>query len=443
MKTGEERFKSLGQPFQTAMLANLLKFPEVLSLAAAYVPADYFDSDIHAHLAAIAYVYYRRYKTPPTREALISILGDEVERGKIDADYIRSYARVVEKLLKRTTSDRQYVKDRLSTFIKRQALAEAIYKSVDLLAEEKFDEIRTEVSGALAAGELDFGHFYTEGIEDRIVRRGQMLDEPIPTLIRELDSRMRGGLRRKELGVLMAPPGRGKSVGLSHFAKAAMVLNNTVGIYTLEMSEDRIADRLDSSLSGLPHGKLVDYPAEVKERVAKLARPNSLLIKEWPTKKATADMIRAHLDSGIGSGFRPDMIVVDYGDIMASVRGYKERRHEVASNFEELRAIASEYDIAVWTATQARRDALDKAVITMADIAESFEKCAIADVILSICQTDEEREDRQLRLYIAKNRDNPAEIEVGPFFSDFSRMSFYVQRDPMRGKKKKKKETEE
>ncbi len=283
---------------------------------------------------------------------------------------------------------------------------------------------------ALAAGDLSMGHWYYEGYENRIARRRTMQDEAIPTLIKDLDRAMNGGLRRKELGVLMGPPGRGKTLGLIHMAKAASLFGKSVVFYTCEMSEDRIADRLDSSLSGVPLRKLRSEGAEVSKKLKGLVRPEKLIIKEWPMKKATPNMLRAHMDGLIGNGNRPDLMIVDYGDILASARKYQDRRHEVASNFAELRAMGAEYDIAVWTGTQANRKSLSKENVTVDDIAESFEKVAISDVIIGLCQTGAEREDSMLRLFIAKNRDNPSVFSLKPHYCDFARMRFYCDDTP-------------
>jgi len=422
--------RRFGRSFQEAVAANCYKHIDVLSLCVAYIPLDYFDSAALSELVGLAYNHYRRYRVLPTRSAVVELLVDKAESGKISIEELRGYTDIADRLLTARVNDREFVRDRLSAFIRQTSMSEALIKAVDLFKEGNYGQIVTDVRAASMSGNLTLGHNYGASIRQRAVRRNMLEDEGIPTLIPDLDHALNGGLRRKELGVLMGPPGRGKSVGLNHFSKANMIIGGTGAHATLEMSEERIADRLDSSLSGVPHRHLRDNSDLVLHKLDRLVGNKVLYIKEWPMKRATPDTIRAWLDQLIGVGIIPSLLCVDYGDILKSLTSYKERRHDVASNFEELRAIAQEYVMPVWTATQANRSSLSKEVITMADIAESFEKCAIADVIISICQTDDEQDRSMLRLFLAKNRDNPSGYAVGPFFCDFTRMTFYQREDP-------------
>ena len=119
-------------------------------------------------------------------------------------------------------------------------------------------------------------------------------------------------------------------------------------------------------------------------------------------------MIRYHLDHLIEEGIQPDLIIVDYGDEVDAKRHYSDHWVEAGSVFKDLRDLGHDYGCPVWTATQANRAALGKEVITMKDIAESIKKAAIADVIVAICQTWEEEQNEQVRLFLAKIRDGKA-----------------------------------
>jgi replicative DNA helicase len=137
-----------------------------------------------------------------------------------------------------------------------------------------------------------------------------------------------------------------------------------------------------------------------------------LIIKQYPTRGATVDIIRSHILSLRAQDFNPDAIIIDYGDILKSSRSYNDKRHEEGSIFEELRGLAVDLKLPVVTATQANRGALEKRIVTMADIAESFEKAKIADVIIALCQTSKEKKTGKMRWFFAKNRDNKSEVTV-------------------------------
>jgi replicative DNA helicase len=165
------------------------------------------------------------------------------------------------------------------------------------------------------------------------------------------------------------------------------------------------------------------------KRINKLERAfgNSLIVKEFPTGQASVEDLKEHLSVLEDDlDFVPHMLVVDYGDIMAPSRSYKEKRFEVGSVFEDLRGLAVQRNIPIWSGKQANRDALSKAVVTMKEISESFEPCKIADLIIALCQTPAEKEDDEMRLQLAKNRNQKSGIAI-PIQTGFDRGQFVVK----------------
>lgn len=180
-----------------------------------------------------------------------------------------------------------------------------------------------------------------------------------------------------------------------------------VAHYSLEMHQDKVARRYDDRLMS----KRVEirgtdperYGRMLSQRVKTFVR-GRLFVKSYPTRTATVSKIRSHLTLLAVRGFTPDLIVVDYADIMKPERRLGEMRHEQAGIYEDLRQLADEFNAAVWTGSQASRGALEKDTVTIEDFAEAFEKAAIVDAAIAFCQTHDERVDGRCRLYAAALR---------------------------------------
>ena len=169
-----------------------------------------------------------------------------------------------------------------------------------------------------------------------------------------IDDLMDGGLGPGELGVFVAPAGIGKSWGLVNVAANAVKKSLNVIHYTLELSAPYVGLRFDSVFTGIAAQNLKYHVDEVKDCVEKLT--GKLVVKYYPTKSATVNTIKAHLDRCQIQGYKPDVIVVDYADLLRGTG--KEIRHELGNIYEDLRGLAGEYEIPVWTASQANRSAL-------------------------------------------------------------------------------------
>ena len=151
----------------------------------------------------------------------------------------------------------------------------------------------------------------------------------------------------------------------------------------------------------------------------------SLIIKEYPTKSASVQTIRGHVDQLIKRGTKPDMILVDYADLLRPSRSTGEKRHELEETYESLRALAQIYEMPVWTASQTNRGGLNAEVITMEAISEAFNKCFVADFIFSLSRTVTDKQANKGRIFIAKNRNGPDGL-VFPCFVDWSDVTIKV-----------------
>jgi len=191
----------------------------------------------------------------------------------------------------------------------------------------------------------------------------------------------------------------------------------------LELKDTVIASRYDSCITGVPLNDLMDRKAEIKKAMNDI--DGTLIIKEYPTKTATTNTIRAHLEKLRQQDVIPDLIIVDYADLLRTLSARKEKREELESIYEELRAIMMEYKCVGWTASQTNRTGLNQEIITMQAISEAFNKCFIADFIFSVSRTTEDKQTNGGRIYVAKNRNGPDGV-VHSIFMDTANVDIKV-----------------
>ena len=210
---------------------------------------------------------------------------------------------------------------------------------------------------------------------------------------------------------------------LVHLGAAALQAGKNVVHYTLELSEAVIGQRYDSCISRVHLKDLVSMKDMIKETISEVE--GELIIKEYPTKTASVNTMRSHLEKLKKRNKKIDMILVDYGDLLKSTTNYKEKRTELESIYESLRALGQEYECPVWTASQTNRSGLNAEVITMESISEAFNKCFVADFIFSVSRTVEDKTTNTGRIFIAKNRNGPDGL-VYPIFMDTSNVKIDV-----------------
>jgi replicative DNA helicase len=246
------------------------------------------------------------------------------------------------------------------------------------------------------------GHDFFEDAEARFVKINR---NPCPTGLDVLDSKdiFRGGLGRGELGVVVAPTGVGKSHWLTAMGAHALKMGKNVVHYTFELTETAVGLRYDSNLCGIPSNEVPDMKEDVLNTY-KTMDLGRLIIKEYPTGTATVQMIRNHIEKLSLKGFIPSLIVIDYADIMRSSRTFDSLRHELKLVYEELRNLAMELNLPIWTASQANREASGAEVVGLENMSEAYGKAMVADVVVSISRKPSEKADGSGRLFVAKNR---------------------------------------
>jgi len=344
--------------------------------------------------------YYNEYKNVITMNVF------KIKIQEIDSDLLQVNVKdVLKEVFKNMeANDLDYIKDKSLDFHKSQVLKDAIVRSVDILERDgDSDEIKSLIDKAMQAGvERNLGHDYLEDIEERYSETARITSPTPWDIMNEL---MQGGLGAGELGVVVAPAGIGKSWVLASMGAYAISKGLNVVHYTLELNEAYVGLRYDSIFSGVESQNLKYHKEEVIEKLDKLE--GNLTIKYYPTKACTVNTLSAHLKKVTTFGEKVDMVLVDYADIMKDVNKSTEMRHALGNIYEDLRGLAGELQVPIWTASQANRSALDEDVIEASKVAESYAKVMTADFVFSLSRKIEDKIGNTGRFHIIKNRFGP------------------------------------
>jgi hypothetical protein len=297
-------------------------------------------------------------------------------------------------------------------YFKLRSMQVGIERSVVLLQGGNLEEAAKEmISATKFSGDEDIGfNFFEDEPSKRDKVRGL-----IPLFIPEIDDTLIG-LGKGELGLVMASTKGGKSTALVNFGKAGMIWKQNVVHYSLEVDRDELLDRYHSSVSGIPINDLPMYPGEVqkaKNRLKNLFK-GSLLVKYYPTKTATVSDLRNHLERVRDEVFEPGLVIVDYANLIKPETRYEQKRFQLEEIYEDLRGLAGEFDLPVWTATQSTRAAVGREVQRETDVAESWGISGVVDVMLTLNQTEAEKEANEMRIFLAlaRSRARSGSIQV-------------------------------
>jgi replicative DNA helicase len=417
----EVTLASFGKPFQEKLAQLILDDAHFGDQIGEVLKTDFFEFKYLREFVSLIYSYKEQYKKYPSRETIETILRTELEglnsaaQKQVKDFYVRIASQHIGNV------NEEYVKEKSLDFCRKQTLKEAMFKSVELMENSSFDEVQKVINNALKLGsDNEHGYEFIKHFEERyqLIARN-----PVSTGWKVIDSYTDGGIGKGELGVCIAPTGAGKSMALVHLGARALQQGKNVVYYTLELKDTVVGLRFDSCLTGFSLKGLHGLKDEVYEKVKDVQ--GSLIIKEYPTKTASTSTIRNHLNRLKQRGFEPDLVIVDYGDLLRPNRTEKEKRNELESIYEELRGIAGEFECPVWTASQTNRSGLNAEVITMESISEAFNKCFVADFIFSLSRTIADKQNNSGRVFIAKNRNGPDGI-VCPIFMDTSSVSIDV-----------------
>jgi len=396
-------FKSYGKKFQEQIFQGLLTDHPWATQMVEVMNPTYFDLKYLSFLTDRYFKHYNKYKTFPTMQLLISIIKEDLHSGP-DAILKDQIIDCLHRIRANPDpGDLPYVKEKSLDFCRRQAFREALESAVEMVATDKFESVVDLMKKAVSVGMANTtGHDFFEDAEARFVKVNR---NPCPTGLDVIDGKdiLRGGLGRGELGVVVAPTGVGKSHWLTAMGAHALKMGKNVVHYTFELTETAVGLRYDSNLCSIPSNDVPDMKEDVLKTYESMDL-GRLIIKEYPTGTATIQTLRNHIEKLSLKGFVPNLIIIDYADIMRSSRTYDSLRHELKLVYEELRNLAMELNLPIWTASQANREASGAEVVGLENMSEAYGKAMVADVVVSISRKPSEKADGSGRLFIAKNR---------------------------------------
>jgi replicative DNA helicase len=394
-----DNFTQYGPTFQSKIISSLLSDNKFVQTISDILEPKYFDSDANKWLSREINKYFGEYRKSPTLEVLkikINQMDDEILKVSV-VENLKDAWRNIE------ATDLEFVKEETLSFCKNQVLKYAITDAVDLLEQKKYDEIKVIIDAAMKAGsERDLGHDYIISLEDRLT---ESVRETKPSPWDAVNSVMDGGLAGGELGVLVAPAGIGKTWCLQALGAHLVREGKTVVHYTLELNESYVGLRYDTVFSGTPTANIKFYQEEVQKVIDGLK--GKLIIKYYPTRSASVNTISSHLKQMEIQEIKPDAIIVDYADILKPTTFYKEKRHATGETYEHLRGLAGEFDVPIWTASQANRSSLEEDVIDATKVAEDYSKVMTADFVMSVSRKVEDKIANTGRFHVIKNRFGP------------------------------------
>jgi replicative DNA helicase len=384
-----------GPQFQVKVLSSLLNHKEFLINVHDILDESHFTNQAHKWIVSNILSYYAKYHTTPTPEVLKS------EYEKVTNDVLKiSIKEQLREAYKLADTDSEYIEGEFSAFCKNQQLKKALLNSVDLLQAQDYDSIRAIIDSALKAGaDKNLGHEYVKDIEARY-RNEQRITVPTPWV--EFNELLQGGLGNGDFGLMFGGPGAGKSWALVAIAGHAVKMGFNVVYYTLELGEDYVGRRFDAYFTQIPANEITFHKDKVESIVNKI--PGQLIIKGFSPGKASISSIESHIQKCTDLGTKPDLIVIDYVDLLRSKRVSRERKEEIDDIYTSTKGLARELNIPVWSASQVNRQGAQDEVIEGHKAAGSYDKMMITDFAASISRRAKDKQTGIGRFHIMKNR---------------------------------------
>ncbi len=403
---------------EDTILKNLLYNDDFVRKSLPYLKNDYFLEHTDKILFEEINKFILKYNISPTKESLVIELN---ENSKLQEEQFKT---LVERLngydsSKNEHPETQWLLDSTEQFCQDKAIYNAVLESISIIDGQKKTEkdkgaIPAILSDALAVCfDPNIGHDYIEDAEERY-ESYHKIEQRIPFDLEYFNKITNGGLPNKTLNVAIAGTGVGKSLFMCHMASSCLSQGNNVLYITLEMAEEKIAERIDANLMNITLDDLKQLPKDLYERkVTSIKRITNgkLIVKEYPTAAANTNHFRNLLSElKLKRQFVPQIIFVDYLNICSSARlkqGANVNSYTfIKSIAEELRGMAVEYDVPIVSATQTTRSGFTSTDVGLEDTSESFGLPATADLMFAIISTEELEGLGQILVKQLKNRYN-------------------------------------
>jgi replicative DNA helicase len=422
---------------EKTILSNLVHNEEYCRKVVPFLKPEYFNDQYERIVAEELLTFFTQYNKP----ASLEILAIQIGKRKLHRDQIDGIEKYINDLDFITNNDEWLFKN-TESFCKKQAVYNAIIDSFEIIEGKNKnlteDAIPSLLSDALAVSfDKSIGHDYLEDFLQRYDFYHRQ-EEKLSFDLDLFNKITKGGLSKKTLNVILAGTGVGKSLFMCHVAAAALSQAKNVLYITMEMAEERIAERIDANLLNMTMDELSKVDKDIYEtRIGKLIKKTSgkLIIKEYPTASAHAGHFKALLEElKLKRDFKPDLIIIDYLNICASSRlkhgsGVNSYTY-VKSIAEELRGLGVEYNVPVLSATQTTRGGYDNTDVDLTDTSESFGLPATVDLMFALISTEELENLNQIMVKQLKNRYNdPSYYKRFVIGVDRARMKLYDVED--------------
>tara|TARA_R110001632_G_C11341164_1_gene417398 strand:+ start:990 stop:2354 length:1365 start_codon:yes stop_codon:yes gene_type:complete len=384
-----------GPGFQIKVLSSLLNNKEFLINIHDILSEEYFDNQAHKWVVGEILKYYDKYHTTPTLEVL------KVELARVENEVLQvSIKEQLRDAINHRDTDSEFVEGEFSDFCKNQQLKKALLSSVDLLKAGDYDSIKIMIENALKAGQdKNLGHEYEKDIEDRY-RNEQRATVPTPWP--QFNEILQGGLGNGDFGLIFGNPGGGKSWSLVALGGHAIKMGYNVIHYTLELGEEYVGKRYDAFFTKISVSDIGNHKEKVAETLKDL--PGKLIIKEFATGKASVSTVESHIGKCIDLGMKPDLVIIDYVDLLKSKKTNRERKDEIDDIYLSTKGLARQLDIPIWSVSQVNRQGAQDDIIEGHKAAGSYDKMMVTDFAASLSRKKEDKINGTGRWHIMKNR---------------------------------------
>jgi replicative DNA helicase len=403
------------ESIEKTILTNLVRNEDYTRKVIPFIKEEYFSDRIEKKVYESIRGFIQKYHKPPTRDAIMIGLGEDPSLS--ESDYKESKSLVKECFEESEIPDLSWLMHTTEKFCKNKAIYNAVLESIQIIdgkTKESKNHLPKLLQDALSVSfDSHIGHDYIEDGDERYDFYHKKEDR-IPFDLDFFNKITAGGVPPKTLNVIMAGTGVGKSLFMCHHSACCLSQSKNVLYITCEMAEERIAERIDANLMDITMTDLHDLPKKLYQKKLKSATggiTGKLIIKEYPTATANVNHFRALLEElHMKKGFKPDIIFIDYLNICAAAR-YKNGANVnsymyIKAIAEELRGLAVEHNVPIFTATQTNRTGFTSTDVGLEDTSESFGLPATADLMIALIATDELDSMNQILVKQLKNRYN-------------------------------------
>ncbi len=398
-----------------------------------FIKEEYFGNRVEQLLYGEIFKFVEKYNNLPTKDAILIELNSRKDINEEELNHLKDYVNGVQN----TESDEQWLTETTEKFCKDRAVHNAVLSGIKIL--DKKDTKRTPeaiphiLSEALAVSfDKSVGHDYIEDADARF-KFYHTKEKRYQFDLDYMNRITKGGVPSKTLNIALAGTGVGKSLFMCHVASSYLLQGLNVLYITMEMAEERIAERIDANLLDVTMEDLHDMPQQLYEgKISKLREKTQgqLVIKEYPTASAHSGHFKSLMNElALKKSFRPDVIFIDYLNICASSRfkgGNISSYFYVKAIAEELRGLAVEFNVPIFSATQTTRTGFVSTDIGLEDTSESFGLPATADFMFALISNEELEALGQMKVKQLKNRYNDPSINRAFIIGvDRSKMRLY------------------